>query len=213
MKIWSDSWGNGERIPERFAAVRPVPGGSRASDNLNPHLAWDELPGATRSLVLICHDFDGPASAAELERLQAEPGLDIARADFIHWVLVDLPPAPASIAEGEFSRRPHSPGKIALRGARQGRNDFSAPLLHALAQHLPSGCGQGYDGPLPAAFDSWVHHYVFTLYAVDLERLSLPEAFGGHEVRQAIAGHVLDAATWSGTYSLHAPVPPASPCS
>ena len=48
MKLWSDSWINGERIPARFAAGKPSEqtskdGGGKGpvlSDNLNPHLAW-----------------------------------------------------------------------------------------------------------------------------------------------------------------------------
>ena len=48
-----------------------------------------------------------------------------------------------------------------------------------------------------------MHHYVFTLYATALERLPLEGAFTGAQVRAAIAGQVLDAATHSGTYTLN----------
>ena len=48
-----------------------------------------------------------------------------------------------------------------------------------------------------------MHHYVFTLYATSLARLPLDGVFGGAAVRQAIAGHVLEAATHSGTYTLN----------
>jgi phosphatidylethanolamine-binding protein (PEBP) family uncharacterized protein len=61
----------------------------------------------------------------------------------------------------------------------------------------------GYDGPFPPFNDSLVHHYVFTLYAVDVERLPVQGHFSGHQVREALAGRVLDAATFSGTYSLN----------
>mgnify|MGYP003694546047 CR=1 FL=1 len=30
------------------------------ADNVSPHLAWSDLPAGTRSLALICHDFDVP---------------------------------------------------------------------------------------------------------------------------------------------------------
>ena len=51
MKLWSDSWANGERIPARFAAGRfdDAVGGVAFSDNVSPHLAWSELPSATIS--------------------------------------------------------------------------------------------------------------------------------------------------------------------
>ena len=62
MKLWSDSWANGDRIPARYAAGRlDGKGGVTFSDNLNPHLAWSEVPAGTKSLVLICHDFDVPS--------------------------------------------------------------------------------------------------------------------------------------------------------
>jgi phosphatidylethanolamine-binding protein (PEBP) family uncharacterized protein len=61
----------------------------------------------------------------------------------------------------------------------------------------------GYDGPFPPFNDSLVHHYVFTLYAIDLARLPVEGAFAGAQARAALAGHVLDAATYSGTYTLN----------
>ena len=59
----------------------------------------------------------------------------------------------------------------------------------------------GYDGPFPPFNDSLVHHYVFTLYAVSLARLPVEGNFTGQQVREALAGHVLAEATFSGTYT------------
>ena len=85
MKLWSDSWANGDRIPARHAAGRLAEGGGVAfSDNLNPHLAWDDLPAGARSLVLICHDFDVPTRGDDLNRSDRELPADLARADFFH---------------------------------------------------------------------------------------------------------------------------------
>ena len=51
MKLWSDSWPNGERIPARYACGRlDGADGTAFSDNVNPHLAWSDLPSATKSL-------------------------------------------------------------------------------------------------------------------------------------------------------------------
>jgi hypothetical protein len=74
VKLWSDSWTNGDRIPPRYAAGRPDGrGGATFSDNLNPHLAWSELPDQAQSMVLICHDFDVPADPADVNR----PGCEL----------------------------------------------------------------------------------------------------------------------------------------
>ena len=204
MKLWSDSWTNGDRIPARYAAGRPDgAGGATFGDNLNPHLAWSELPAGTRSMVLICHDFDVPGSAEGVNQPGREIAADLPRVDFFHWVLVDLPPEPTVIAEGEFSHgfTPRGkPGPAVRGGVRQGLNDYTKWFAGdpQLAGHY-----FGYDGPFPPWNDSLVHHYVFTLYAVSLPRLPLEGAFTGDQVRQALAGRVLGEATFSGTYTLN----------
>lgn len=204
MKLTSTSWINGDRIPSRYAAGRLAPGeGVEFSDNLNPHLAWTELPAGSRSLVLICHDFDVPSKPDDVNQPDREIPADLPRVDFIHWVLVDLPPVPSEIAEGEYSRgfvAGGKPGPQALRGARQGLNDYTAWFAGD-----PKMAGQyfGYDGPFPPFNDSLVHHYVFTLYALSVPRLPVEGAFTGSQVRAALAGLMLDSATFSGTYSLN----------
>src|SRR6187431_2267059 len=204
MKLWSHSWSNGDRIDARHAAGK-LDGASGVSfaDNLNPHLAWSDLPAGTQSLVLICHDFDVPSKGDDVNQPDREVPSDLPRIDFFHWVLVDLPPTLTRIAEGEFSRgfTPRGkPGPAALRGARQGTNDYTAWFA---GDAQLAGDYFGYDVPFPPFNDSLVHHYVFTLYATSLARLPLEGKFGGGAVREAIAGHVLEAATHSGTYTLN----------
>jgi Raf kinase inhibitor-like YbhB/YbcL family protein len=204
MKLWSDSWTNGDRMPPRYAAGRPDGAGQATfGDNLNPHLAWSELPPGTRSMVLVCHDFDAPTDAASVNRAGIEVPADLERADFFHWVLIDLPPLPMVIGEGEFSRGFVPRGKAgpqAPNGARHGRNDYTRWFAGDAAM---SGDYFGYDGPFPPWNDSLVHHYVFTLYAVALPRLPLEGVFDGPAVRRALAGHALAEATYSGTYTLN----------
>ena len=204
MKLWSDSWSNGDRIDERFAAGRLTGSeGVGFADNRNPHLAWSELPAATRSLVLICHDFDVPSKPDDVNQPDREIPSDLPRVDFFHWVLVDLPPGLAQIGEGEFSRgfTPRGkPGPAAAQGARQGLNDYTGWFA---ADPALAGQYFGYDGPFPPFDDSLVHHYVFTLYATTLERLPLEGVFTGTQVRAAITGQVLESATHSGTYTLN----------
>ena len=204
MKLWSDSWINGERIPERFAAGRPDgQGGVTIGENLNPHLAWSEVPAGARSLVLVGHDFDVPLDGRDVSQPGRELAVDVERTEFFHWVLVDLPPQPAAIAEGEFSRGfvpGGKPGPEAPRGARQGLNDYTRWFA---GDERMAGRYFGYDGPFPPFNDALVHHYVFTLYAVSVARLPLEGAFGGRDVWRALVGQVLAEATLSGTYTLN----------
>ncbi len=204
MKIWSDSWANGERIPSRCAAGRrDAAQGVIFSDNRNPHLAWDEVPSGTQSFALIAHDFDVPSRADDVNRSDCEVPEDLPRIDFFHWVLVDLPPTVREIAEGLYSDRftvRGKPGPTTLLGARHGLNDYTGWFADDTER---AGRYFGYDGPFPPFNDSLVHHYVFTLYALDATRTPIADPFNGHDLRRAIFPHVLAEATLSGTYSLN----------
>jgi Raf kinase inhibitor-like YbhB/YbcL family protein len=204
MKLWSDSWTNGDRIAAKYAAGRLDEKGSVGfSDNTNPHLAWSDLPPGTKSLALICHDFDVPSKGDDVNKSDREIPSDLPRVDFFHWLLIDLPLAVTQIGEGEFCRgfTPRGkPGPAAAHGARQGLNDYTGWFAGDAER---AGNYFGYDGPFPPFNDSLVHHYVFTLYALDVARLPVEGHFNGAQVRDALAGHVLDAATYSGTYTLN----------
>ena len=203
MRLWSDSWPNGEPIPARYAAGKRIGEGVGFSDNVSPHLAWSDLPAGTKSLVLICHDFDVPSKGDDVNQADREVPADLPRVDFFHWLLVDIPPSLGGFAEGEWSQgftARGKPGPAAAHGARHGLNDYTgwfAGNADMAGQYF------GYDGPFPPFNDSLVHHYVFTLYALDIARLPVDWAFTGAQVRQALEGHVLDAATHSGTYTLN----------
>ena len=206
MKLWSESWINGERIPTRFAAGRPEPaGGVGFSDNLSPHLAWSEVPAGTRSFALICHDFDVPSRGDDVNQPDREIPADLPRVDFFHWVMVDLPPTLGAIAEGQFSRgftahgKP-GPGIAAPAGARHGLNDYTGWFA---GNPEMAGDYFGYDGPFPPFNDSLIHHYVFTVYALGIARAPVEGRFTGPQVREAIYPHILAEATHSGTYTLN----------
>ena len=60
----------------------------------------------------------------------------------------------------------------------------------------------GYDGPCPPWNDSILHRYVFTVYALDVERLEIEGRFSGPDVIAAMQGHVLAKANITGIYTL-----------
>ena len=208
MKLWSDSWVNGERIPLRFAAGKPDPqSGVTFSDNLSPHLAWSEVPSGTQSFALICHDFDVPSRGDDVNQADREVPADLPRVDFFHWVMVDLPAATSKLEEGEFSRGFTARGKPGptlgierLPAARHGLNDYTGWFASNAEM---AGNYFGYDGPFPPFNDSLIHHYVFTVYALKIARAPVEGAFTGPQVRQAIYAHILAEATHSGTYTLN----------
>jgi len=61
----------------------------------------------------------------------------------------------------------------------------------------------GYDGPCPPWNDTLVHHYVFTLYALDIERLDVQGKFTGKHVLDAMRGHILAESSVTGRYTLN----------
>lgn len=204
MKIWSESFAHGRRIPERCAFGRFDPDAHVAlSDNLNPHIAWSELPTGTKSLVLLCHDSDVPSRPDDVNQEGRVVPASLPRVDFFHWVLVDLAPDSSPIQEGEFSRgiTPRGkPGPGGPRGTRQGLNHYTDWFA---SDPEMKGDYYGYDGPCPPWNDEIVHHYHFTLYALDLERCPVDGRFGGPEVLKAMEGHVLAQARITGTYAIN----------
>jgi len=191
-------------IPGECAFAVPHPENRFAtSSNLNPDLEWGDLPAGTKSLVLICHDPDVPAVLDDFNKEGRTVAASIPRIDLYHWVLVDIDPAVGQIGKGEFSNGivPHGkPGPAALRGTRQGLNDFTQWF-----RDDPNMAGSyfGYDGPCPPWNDEIAHRYFFTLYALDVAKCPVSGSFTAPNVLKAIEGHCLGTKTLVGRYSLN----------
>lgn len=204
MKLSSNSFANGQRIPKEFAfAIPDTAHHVSLGKNLNPHLAWTDVPEGVKSFAMICLDPDVPSKGDDVNQEDRSVPANLPRVDFFHWVLVDLPAKLCEIAVGEFSNEVTPRGKAgpaAPHGARRGINDFTA--LFANDNDL-RGEYFGYDGPFPPWNDELLHHYVFTLYALDIERLPLEGHFNGHAALAAMQGHILAQASLTGTYTLN----------
>jgi Raf kinase inhibitor-like YbhB/YbcL family protein len=202
MEISTNSFTHGGPIPARFALAKPDSETQVTfSDNVNPHLEWSEVPEGTKSFALIVHDYDVPGEGDDVNQPDREVPEDLARVDFFHWVLVDIPADMRSIEEGEFSSGVEAGGKQANQGphgTRQGVNDFTGWFA---GDEDMAGTYYGYDGCAPPWNDSVLHHYMFTLYALDVEKLDVEGAFSGQDVRDAIESHVLAEASLEGTYT------------
>jgi Raf kinase inhibitor-like YbhB/YbcL family protein len=156
---------------------------------------------------LICHDPDVPSKPDDVNREGRSVPADLPRIDFFHWVLVDLPATTPGIDEGQYSAGVTAGGKSGPDGpggVRQGLNNYTDWFAGDADM---AGKYFGYDGPCPPWNDSIVHHYVFTLYALDVDVCPVDGVFGGQDVRQAITRHVLAEASLTGTYSLNPEVP------
>lgn len=205
MKLTSLSFSDGLAIPGEFSFCTPDPAHHVClGKNINPHLAWSETPAGTKSFALICHDRDVPSRGDDVNQEGRTVPATLPRVDFFHWVLIDLPATVNTINEGEFSKAVTPRGKSGPQtpqGYRQGINSYTDWFAN---DHDMSGDYYGYDGPCPPWNDEIIHHYVFTVYALDVEKLALDGKFGGPEVRAAIQGHILAEACLTGTYTLNA---------
>ena len=74
---------------------------------------------------------------------------------FWHWVVFDISPDTTSLAKGAGDPK----SDAAPKGAIQVRSDWGVP---------------GYGGPCPPKGDK-PHHYIFTIYAVDVDKLDADE--------------------------------------
>jgi Raf kinase inhibitor-like YbhB/YbcL family protein len=110
ITVTSTAFGEGATIPARFTCT-----GQKQS----PPLRWSGVPAKARSLVLLVDDPDAPGG------------------DFVHWLVVDIPPRVDSVPAG---------------GAPDG-------------QVMQNSAGaRAWTPPCPP---SGTHHYRFTLYALD----------------------------------------------
>lgn len=204
MKLTSASFIDGQRLSGDLSFCIPDPAHHVClGKNLNPQLSWEEVPVGTRSFALICHDPDVPSSGDDVNQEGRTVPASLPRVDFFHWVLVDIPFDIRKIAQGEFSNdvSPRGkPGPAALHGTRQGINDFTGWFD---GDNDMRGDYYGYDGPCPPWNDELTHHYIFTLYALDLEHVPVEGKFTGQQVREAIRGHVLAEASLTGIYTLN----------
>ena len=204
MKLASSSFADGGAIPAEYAfCAIDAKTHATLSKNRNPQLAWSEVPMGTKSLALVCHDPDVPGKGDDVNQEGRGVPSSLARVDFFHWVLVDLPASMAGVMAGELSSSVVSrgkPGPQAPHGARQGINDYTGWFA---SDKDMAGDYYGYDGPCPPWNDERPHRYVFTVFALDVARLTLPERFGGHEVRKAVQGHVLAEVALTGRYTLN----------
>ncbi len=204
MQLHSDSFQDKGIIPEKNSFAR-IDAQSRVAlaENRNPHLAWSGAPAGTKSFVIICVDLDAPTKPDDVNQPDREVPADLPRADFYHWVLIDIAPEVTSIAEGDYSKGITPRGKagpLGLDGTRQGLNDYTNWFA---SDRDMNGDYFGYDGPCPPWNDALIHRYVTTVYALDIAELDVSGKFTGADVVKAIHDHILDQASITANYTLN----------
>jgi Raf kinase inhibitor-like YbhB/YbcL family protein len=101
---------------------------------------------------------------------------------WVHWLLYGIPPDVTGLPEG----LPAVPVLNEPPGAAQGKNSWSADRTI------------GYRGPMPPPGHG-VHHYYFTIYALD-KVFDLQPELGKRTLMSVMNGHILDQGELMGTY-------------
>jgi Raf kinase inhibitor-like YbhB/YbcL family protein len=144
IEVTSTAFREGGTIPRKYTCD---------GEGVPPPLAWTNIPANAGALALVVDDPDAP------------------RGTFTHWILLDLEPTAATLAE-----------RGVLPGVKQAKN---------------SGGKNGYYGPCPP---SGMHHYRFTVYALS-GPTGLLDGAGLDEALQAIDSKAIARGRLTGLYS------------
>jgi hypothetical protein len=205
MSLESSSVAHGQPIDEVHAVATPTADGKAemAGADRSPHLQWSGEPDGTLSFAISVVDPDVPADRTRMGVEGLSLGDDERRVEFAHWLVVDLPTDVHEMPEGAggdgFVAHGRVPGPTTVGGV-QGENGYRG-LFEGNADL--EGTYGGWDGPFPPWNDEHVHHYVTTVYALDVDSLGLPPGFDLDAFRRAIEGHVLASAEIVPTYTLN----------
>ena len=194
---------NQKPIDAQFAfCVKDGKGKATFGKNISPELSWSNAPAGTKSFAVVVHDPDVPTKADNVNKEGKTVSKDLKRMDFYHWVLVDLPANTTQLAQGIEGEGVKVGGK-ALKDAKLGRRGVNMYTNWFAGDEKMKGIYSGYDGPCPPWNDEIVHHYHFTVYALDVEKLEVKDQFGGADAVKAMQGHILGQASQVGLYALN----------
>jgi len=176
---------SGEHIPTKFAyCLSNGKGGTVAGENISPFIQWSPPPEGTKSLAFLVVDKDVPATFENANVPEKTIALEAPRQDFYHWVLVDIPPNLSGILEGKDSSGIIPGGKQfgTQSYGTSGQNDYVK---------MSQGPHGGYDGPCPPWNDNRLHNYHFTIYALDIPSLKLPNPVTGAQAMIIMKDHII----------------------
>ena len=97
-----------------------------------------------------------------------------------HWVIFNIPASVMKLDRGAGSANGHLPA-----GSVQGNTDFGAP---------------GYGGPCPPPGDK-PHHYIFTVYALNTDKIDVPASATAAYVGFNLHAHTIKTTKLTALYS------------
>lgn len=163
MKIWSNNIKDNWLDPEFGSNSQNR---NNYEENVNTksfHLAWDELPKETKSLVVIFDDNDA---------------IPVCGFTWIHWTVANINPSLKELKE-------NASNELASQ-LIQGKNSWSSGLI---TKDTENKVFKKYGGCAPPNCD---HEYSIKVYALD-KKLDIENGFLLNELIRKMKGHILDA--------------------
>jgi len=155
FNLTSSAFSDGKAIPAQYANT-----GVSGGKNISPPLSWAKLPPETQSFALACVDRHPVAN------------------NWVHWLVINIPKATATLAEGA-SHTGNLPS-----GTKGLQNSFGKV---------------GWGGPQPPS-GTGPHHYEFLLYALSVDSLNLGDNTTLPAFNKAVEGKVIATAKLVGTF-------------
>ena len=186
-------------LPENASCISTPNDKSAPGPNKSIPLSWSKGPKGTRSYAVIMVDPDVPTDFSLFNKDDKAIPRDFKRMEFVHWVLADIPASRTTLAEGADGDSPSASG-LPLERTDYGRRGQNG----AGGGNLKDGPHGGYIGACPPWNDERIHGYHVTVYALDVDRLNLPDLFTHADLLAAAKGHILASGSRELFYTLNA---------
>lgn len=121
-----------------------------------------------------------PAGTKSYALLVHDPDAPTGGAGWWHWIVYNIPPTATALAQGAGTKE----GAALPKGAVQGKTDFGSV---------------GWGGPCPPQGHG-KHHYQFSLYALKVEKLDVPEGASAAMIGYMANANALGKAQLTGLY-------------
>ena len=186
-------------LPENASCISTPNDKSAPGPNKSLPLSWSKGPKGTRSYAVTMVDPDVPTDFSLFNKDDKAIPRDFKRMEFVHWVLADIPASRTTLAEGADGDGLSASG-LPLEHTDHGRRGQNG----AGGGNLKDGPHGGYMGACPPWNDERVHSYHVTIYALDVDRLNLPDLFTRADLLAAAKGHILASGSRELFYTLNA---------
>ncbi|KEA07636.1 YbhB/YbcL family Raf kinase inhibitor-like protein [Rhizobium rhizogenes] len=186
-------------LPENASCIATPNSKSAPGPNKSVALSWSKGPKGTRSYALTMVDPDVPSDFSLFNKDDTIIPRNFKRMEFVHWVLADIPASLTSLPEGADGDNSPAAG-LPLERTDHGRRGQNG----AGGGSLKNGPHGGYMGACPPWNDERIHGYHVTVYALDVDRLNLPDLFTRADLLAAAKRHILASGNQELLYTLNA---------